>query len=144
MTNCSALICEQCFIPFFFFLCLCGLCHIFQQDLKGCGWVSLYLHLDGPVVRLLPQVQEIQGLLPGLVIIIIIIMIIAIAWEGAIQDCFYNLLTAANHLQHVHSSGPGAVVCKSRATHQTLIMCNMSCYVLHGTKVISAIRFDRV
>ena len=36
-------------------------------------------------------------------------------------------------LQHVRSSGPGAIVCKSRATHRALITCNM-CYVPRGTK----------
>ena len=34
---------------------------------------------------------------------------------------------AANCLQHVRSSGQGAVVCKSRATHRALITCNMPC-----------------
>ena len=29
---------------------------------------------------------------------------------------------------------PGAIVCKSRATHRTLITCNMSSYVPRGTK----------
>ena len=32
-----------------------------------------------------------------------------------------------NCLQHVHSSGPGATVCKSSATHQKLIKCNKPC-----------------
>ena len=41
---------------------------------------------------------------------------------------------AANCLQHVRSSGPGAIVCKLRATHRALITCNMSCYVPRGTK----------
>ena len=40
----------------------------------------------------------------------------------------------ANLLQHVRSSDPGAIVCKSCATHRALITCNMSCYVPHGTK----------
>ena len=40
----------------------------------------------------------------------------------------------ANCLQHIRSSGPGAIVCKSRATHRALITCNMSCYVPRGTK----------
>ena len=31
-------------------------------------------------------------------------------------------------------SGPGAIVCKSRATHRALIACNMPCYVPCGTK----------
>ena len=33
---------------------------------------------------------------------------------------------AANCLQHVHSSGPGAIECKSRGTHRALITCNMA------------------
>ena len=32
-----------------------------------------------------------------------------------------------NCLQHVRSSGPGAIVCKSSATHRKLIMCNKPC-----------------
>ena len=40
----------------------------------------------------------------------------------------------ANRLQYVRSSGLGAVVCKSCATHGALIMCNMSCCVPRGTK----------
>ena len=42
--------------------------------------------------------------------------------------------SAANSLQHVRSSGPGKIVCKSRTTHGALITCNMSCYVSRGTK----------
>ena len=34
---------------------------------------------------------------------------------------------AANCFQHVHSNGPGAVECKSCATHRALITCNMWC-----------------
>ena len=34
---------------------------------------------------------------------------------------------AANRLQHIRSSGPGAIVCKSRAAHGALIMRNISC-----------------
>ena len=41
---------------------------------------------------------------------------------------------AVNRLQHVCLSGPNAVLCKSHATHQALITCNMSCYMPHGTK----------
>ena len=35
---------------------------------------------------------------------------------------------------HIRSSGSGAIVCKSRATHRAHITCNMSCYVPRGTK----------
>ena len=34
---------------------------------------------------------------------------------------------AANCLQHVCSSGLGAIMCKSCATHRTLITCNLQC-----------------
>ena len=61
---------------------------------------------------------------------IIIIIIIIIALKGAILDFFFFY----NQLQHVRSSGPGAMVCKSRAAHRALITCNMSCYVPLGTK----------
>ena len=40
---------------------------------------------------------------------------------------------AVNRFKHVRSSGPGAIVCKSRASHLVLIACNM-CYVSRGTK----------
>ena len=66
-------------------------------------------------------------------IIIIIIIIIIIAFEGAIEDFLQSPHCVANRLQHVHSRGPGAIVCKSCAKHPALIMCNM-CYVPHGTK----------
>ena len=61
--------------------------------------------------------------------IIIIIIIIIIAFKGAIRDFLQSPHSAANCLQHARSSGPGAIVCKSRATHRALITCNMSCYV---------------
>ena len=52
---------------------------------------------------------------------IIIIIIIMIAFTGVIQDC-YNLLTEPPAvLKHVHSSGYGAAVCKSRAKQRVLI-----------------------
>ena len=44
---------------------------------------------------------------------------------------------AINCLQHVRSSGSGAIVCKSRATHRALITCNLQCTTL-------AIKYDRV
>ena len=68
--------------------------------------------------------------------IIIIIIIIAL------KDAFVTTPhSAANCLQHVRLSGPGAIVCRSRATHRALITFNMSCYaaVCH-----SAIKSDRV
>ena len=61
-------------------------------------------------------------------------IIIIIAFKGAIRDFLQSPHSAANCLQHARSSGPGAIVCKSRATHRALIACNMSCYVPLGTK----------
>ena len=63
-----------------------------------------------------------------------IIIIIIIAFKGAIWDFLQSPHSAANCLQHARSSGPGAIVCKSRATHRVLITCNMSCYMPLGTK----------
>ena len=42
---------------------------------------------------------------------------------------FNNLLTAPRT-----ESNPGAIVCKSCATHRALITCNLLCHVPRGTK----------
>ena len=47
-------------------------------------------------------------------------MIIITALKSAIRDFWQSPHCAANYLQHVRSSGPGAVVCKSRTTHRAL------------------------
>ena len=75
---------------------------------------------------------------------IIIIIIIIIAFKGAIRDFLQSPHSAANCLQHVRSSGPGATVCKSRATHRALItcICHVTCHLVRRDS--SAIRFDRV
>ena len=62
------------------------------------------------------------------------VIIIIIAFKGAIQDFVQSPHSAANCLQHARSSGSGAIVCKSRATHRAFITCNMSCYVPLDTK----------
>ena len=69
-----------------------------------------------------------------IIVIVIITIIIIIAFKGAIRDFFQSSHSAANCLQQVRSSGPGTIVCKSRAIHRALITCNMSCYVPLGTK----------
>ena len=76
-----------------------------------------------------------------IIIIIIIIIIIVIAFKGAIRDFLQPPHSAANCL---HSSGPGATVCKSRATHRVLITCK--CHVTYHLvrRDSSAIKFDRV
>ena len=74
-----------------------------------------------------------------IIIIIIIIMImmmmmmIIISFKGAIREFLQSSHCVANRLQHVRSSGPGAVVRKSHASHRALITCNM-CYVPRSTK----------
>ena len=55
---------------------------------------------------------------------IMIIMITIIALRGRFLQSPH---CAANCLQHVRSSGQGAIICKSRSTHRELIACNLSC-----------------
>ena len=71
-------------------------------------------------------------------------IIIIIAFKGAIRDFRQSPHSAANCLQHARSSGPGAIVCKSRATHRALIMCkcHVTCHLVRRDS--SAIKFDRV
>ena len=70
--------------------------------------------------------------------------VIIIAFKGAIRDFLQSPHSAANCLQHIHSSGPGAVVCKSHATHRALITCkcHVTCHLVRRDS--SAIKFDRV
>ena len=70
-------------------------------------------------------------------------LIIIITFKGAIQD-FLPPHSAANRLQHIRSSGPGAIVCKSRATHRALITCkcHVTCHLLRRDS--SSVEFDRV
>ena len=57
---------------------------------------------------------------------------------------FFTISSQRRGLQHVRSSGPGAIVCKSRATHRTLITCkcHVTCHLVQRDS--SAIKFDRV
>ena len=61
-----------------------------------------------------------------MMMMIMIMIITIIALTDVIRDFLQSPHCAANRLQHVRSSGPGAIVCKSRATHRELITCNMS------------------
>ena len=56
-----------------------------------------------------------------------LMIIIIVALKGAIPDFLQSPHCAANCLQHVRSSGPDAIECKSRAAHRALITCNMYC-----------------
>ena len=69
-----------------------------------------------------------------MLVILIIIVIIIIAFKGAIQDFLQPPHCTANRLQHVRSSGPGAIMCNLHATQRALNTCNISCYVPLGTK----------
>ena len=68
-----------------------------------------------------------------IIIIIITIMIMMIAFKGAVRDFWQSPHCAAKCLQYVRSSGQGAIVCKSRATHRALITCNMCAILYEGT-----------
>ena len=50
-----------------------------------------------------------------------------LALKDAIRYFLQSAHCAANCLQHIHSSGAGAIVCKSRAAHRAIITCNMLC-----------------
>ena len=63
-----------------------------------------------------------------------------IALTGAIQESLQSPRCTPNCLQHECSSGQGAFVCKSHATHRALIMCNMSCATGYkGTAQLSSL-----
>ena len=76
--------------------------------------------------------------------VIIIIIIIIITFKGAIRDFLESPHSAANCLQHVRSSGLGATVCKSHATHRVLITrkCHVMCHLVRRDS--SANKFDSV
>ena len=69
---------------------------------------------------------------------------IIIAFKGAIRDFLQSPHSAANCLQHVRSSGPGAIMCKSPATHRALITCkcHVTCHLVRRDS--SAVKFDRI
>ena len=67
------------------------------------------------------------------VVVAVVIVVVMVAFKCAIRD-FLQSHSAANRLQHVRSSGPDAIVSKSRATHRALITCNMPCYVPRNIK----------
>ena len=56
-----------------------------------------------------------------MMMMILLIIIVIIAFKGSIRDFLQSPHSATNCLQHVRSSGPAAIVCKSRATHRALI-----------------------
>ena len=105
------------------YFCSCNSAYTLAADSRGCdGMCELYYCLG-----------------------ILYIIIIIIAFKGASRDFFgQSPHSAANCLQHVRSSGPGVIVCKSRATQRALITCK--CHVTSHLvqRDSSAIQFDRV
>ena len=71
------------------------------------------------------------------------VMIIIITFKGAVRDFLQSPHSAANCLQHAHSSGPGATACKLCATHRAHITCKcpVTCHLVRRDS--SAIKFDR-
>ena len=53
--------------------------------------------------------------------------------KGTIRDFLQSPHCTAIYFQHVRSSGPGAIVHKSRVAHRALITYNMLCYDQRGT-----------
>ena len=52
-------------------------------------------------------------------------MMIMTAFKGAVRIFLQSSHCASNCLQHVRSSGQGAIVCKSRAIHCVLVTCSV-------------------
>ena len=70
-----------------------------------------------------------------MMVMMMMMMMMMITFKGAIRDFLQSPHCAANRLQHVRSSGPDAIMCKSHASHRALITCNnMSCYLPRGRK----------
>ena len=74
----------------------------------------------------------------------IIIIIIIIVFKGAIRD-FFTISLQSRELSPTRTlKWPGAIVCKSRATHRALITCkcHVTCHLVRRNS--SAIKSDRV
>ena len=72
------------------------------------------------MMLLLLLMMMIMMVMVGMVIIVVITVALTI------RDIFQSPHCAANCLQHVRPSGPGATVCTPLAIHQTRTMRNMS------------------
>ena len=74
------------------------------------------------------------------------IIIIIIVFKGTLRDCLQSPHCTVNCLQQVCSSGPGAIVCKSCATHRALtthaVCHHATCHVVRRES--SAIKYHRV
>ena len=70
--------------------------------------------------------EIIKFTLPYFTLPYLTLVVVVIAFKGTIRKILQSPHCAVNHLPHIRSSGPGAIVCKSRATPRALITCNMS------------------
>ena len=94
-------------------------CFVFVDVFVVCFPASVMTAFPGDT-RTVSEDSDCTSLIIIIILVVVIIMmmiIMIIALKGAIQDFLQSHHCAVNCLQHVRSSGQGAVVCKSRATH---------------------------
>ena len=72
------------------------------------------------------------------IIIIIIVIIRIIAFKGTIQDFLQSPHCTVNRRQHVHSSGPGTIICKSHE-HIERLSCATCCVTCHVVRRNSSV-----
>ena len=83
-------------------------------------------------------------LLITVIIMMIIIIIVVMAFKRAIRDFLHSPQCAANSLQPARSSGPGAIVCKSRA-RQIVYHVQMPCATwFEGTAQQSSLSLNHI
>ena len=107
-------------------------------NVSGDTEVMLNAARDTEVMSNTPGNTEIMsnGLGDTEVMVMIIIIIIVIAIQRRYSR-FFTISPQRRELSPTRTlkiNGPGAIVCKSRATYRALIACNMSCYMPLGTK----------
>ena len=92
------------------------------------------------IIMMMMMMMMMINMMMMMVMMMMMIIIIIIAFRGAIQDCLQSSQCAANRLQHVRSSGPGAIMQHierlSRAT------CRVTCHMVRRDS--STTKFDRV
>ena len=143
---CSVLFCSVIFYSILFYSIL--FCYILFCSILFCS----ILFCSVLFYSILGCVRPLQDEAPHLPLSFAILVhaapccptIIIIVFKGAIRDFLQSPHSAANRLRHVRSSGLGAIVCKSRATHRQFITCkcHVTCHLVRRDS--SAIKFDRV
>ena len=94
------------------------------------------------IIMIIVVVVVVVVIIITIIMMMMMMMMMIIAFKGAVREVLQSPHCAASHLQHVRSSGPGAIVCKSRAIHRALIAYTISRYVVRRDS--SAIKFNRV